>query len=286
MDSYRQFDGAAGAASRSQLLRRVGEQMRLVRAADGTRRHVELASFVEPAFVRQLLADVLPHADSVGMNEQELEAMVQFAETGTLAKASDSNPRVGSTLDRMRVLFAAWRQLRPAGGDGADDGARLSRIHVHTLAFQVYKSLVGMKSTFPTSQNRCFQAIMVERRADGSGWRHTRNAAAKAALTAYRRVCQSTIVNPESATLVLDDSFSLGARAADVVVEGDDAAPAGGRMHWNVSDMVTCWRERPHIGGTVVEVEVCVAPVLVCRVARQTAGAGDSISAAGLILQI
>lgn len=35
-----------------------------------------------------------------------------------------------------------------------------------------------------------------------------------------------------------------------------------------------------------VNVEVCVAPVLVCKNARQTAGAGDNISAAGLILQI
>lgn len=301
MDSYRQFDGLEGAHSRSQLLRRVGDQMRLVRAADGTRRHVELASFVEPAFVRQLLADVLPHADSVGMNEQELEAMVQFAQTGTLAKASDSNPRVGSTLDRMRVLFAAWRQLRPAGGGGGDDdgdGARLSRIHVHTLAFQVgtigrtmllrklNEILASFHPTHSTLWLPYLQAIMVERRPSGSGWRHTRNAAAKAALTAYRRVCQSTIVNPESATMVLDDSFSLGERAADVVVEDGDAAAVGGRMYWNVSDMVTCWRERPHIGGAVVEVEVCVAPVLVCRVARQTAGAGDSISAAGLILQI
>lgn len=86
--------------------------------------------------------------------------------------------------------------------------------------------------------------------------------------------------------MVLDDSFSLGVRAADVVVDRQGDAPIDGRMYWNASEMVTCWRERPHIGGAVVEVELCVAPVLVCRVAQQTAGAGDSISAAGLILQI
>lgn len=151
MDSQRQFDGPDGSNNRTQMLRRVGEQMRAVgRSGERTRRHVELASFVEPAFVGQLVAEVLPHADSVGMNEQELEAMVQYTDTGTLSKASDSNPRVGSTLDRMRMLFAAWRQLRPASGDA--DGARLSRIHVHTLAFQV-----GWEYSVPASISLIWQ---------------------------------------------------------------------------------------------------------------------------------
>jgi len=35
-----------------------------------------------------------------------------------------------------------------------------------------------------------------------------------------------------------------------------------------------------------LEVEICVAPVLVCREARKTAGAGDNISASGLAAQL
>lgn len=224
--------------------------------------HTELASFAEVAFVRQLFDAVLPYSDSLGMNEQELGTMFAFARHANLTYASESNPRVGSTLDRMRQLFVALRladqrRLRDAG----DAGVRMtSRLHVHTLAFQ---------------------AIMVDRTA---GWRHTRNAAAKAALTAYRTVCRSTIVNPESATLILDESFTKGAMRWPQLDAGHEEQQ---RVYLNASDPVACWRERPVGGdGLPAEVEICVAPVLVCRVARQTAGAGDNISAAGLILQI
>jgi len=61
---------------------------------------------------------------------------------------------------------------------------------------------------------------------------------------------------------------------------------------------VQCWREpgatsqsadtshSPASGQLSVDVEICVAPVLVCTHVVQTVGGGDNISAAALALQI
>ena len=43
---------------------------------------------------------------------------------------------------------------------------------------------------------------------------------------------------------------------------------------------LTCWEEDD------IDVQICLAPILVCSEAVQTAGGGDNISAAGLVVQI
>lgn len=77
-------------------------------------------------------------------------------------------------------------------------------------------------------------------------------------------------MNVDRARLLLDDSFSASLRSGSK------------RVVLNWVQPVACWEETL-IGG---EVEICVAPVLVCTKAHQTAGGGDNISAAGLVLQI
>ena len=106
-------------------------------------------------------------------------------------------------------------------------------------------------------------------------WKNSRSAAAKAALVAHRYVCGTSFVNPEAANLLLDGEFSV-----------DDER---GQVRWlkvTEKEPVQCWNEIVTVGGMPRQVEVCVAPVLVCRVAKWTTGAGDNISAAGLIVQI
>lgn len=69
----------------------------------------------------------------------------------------------------MREVY----KLLNGGSSYRPDGPRpLTRLHVHTLAYQ---------------------AIMVEK---GSAWKNTRISAAKASLTANRHVCASSTVNP------------------------------------------------------------------------------------------
>merc|ERR1712106_1229696 len=97
-----------------------------------------------------------------------------------------------------------------------------------------------------------YQAILT---AKGSPWKNNGAAAVKASLTAHRHVCADKDVKPENSFLIMDDSFST-------------------------SRPLTCWEEED------LGINICIAPVLVCAQAVQTAGGGDNISAAGLVVQI
>ncbi|CAH2041640.1 unnamed protein product, partial [Iphiclides podalirius] len=124
---------------------------------------------------------------------------------------------------------------------------KLTRMHVHTLAYQAIL----------TVQN--------------SEWKRTAAAAAKASLTAHRYVCNTQNINLEKTKLLLDDSFST-------TTDNDNTS----RVFFEPNKPVACWQEL--IEGD--KVEICVAPVLICTEAQLTAGAGDNISAAGLVLQV
>lgn len=96
----------------------------------------------------------------------------------------------------------------------------------------------------------------------------------------------------------MDDSFAVTADPK----RWKSALRGGGlevipRIHFNSTDPVTCWKEsEPNLShwdamragaeapvvGREMEVEICVAPVLVCSEVRVTVGAGDNISAAAL----
>ena len=120
-----------------------------------------MASFVDATLFKELTETVIPHADSLGMNEQELPNLHSMLVHGNVSYVSDSNPRIATVLDQMREVF----RLLSEPGKGNKRG--LTRLHVHTLAYQ---------------------AIMIKR---GSRWKNTRIAAVKASLTANRHVCAS-----------------------------------------------------------------------------------------------
>ncbi len=138
----------------------------------------------------------------------------------------------------MRELYRLVNQRHQEAGTGRP----LTRLHVHTLAFQ---------------------AIIVKH---SSKWKNTMSATAKASLTAHRHVCGSPDIDLSKARLIMDESFSISRQ------EGSQRIPL------QESRPVSCWDEDGY--------EVCVAPVLVCTEVYQTAGGGDNISAAGLVLQI
>ncbi|XP_075966442.1 ADP-dependent glucokinase [Anarhichas minor] len=208
--------------------------------------HFEMASFVEESIMEDLLHYVIPHADSLGMNEQELPNLLSLLKGSNITVLSDPNPRVATVLDQMREVYRIVNQRSKDGSAERDtNGVKakpLTRLHVHTLAFQ---------------------AMIVTR---GSQWKNTMSAVAKASLTANRHVCGSKDIDPSKARLIMDDSFSVSQR------EGSQRIPL------QESRPVSCWDEGDY--------EICVAPVLVCTEVYQTAGGGDNVSAAGLVLQI
>ncbi|XP_034432934.1 ADP-dependent glucokinase [Hippoglossus hippoglossus] len=213
--------------------------------------HFEMASFVEESIMEDLLQYVIPHADSMGMNEQELPNLLSLLKGSNITVLSDPNPRVATVLDQMREVYRILNQRHKDANDadaesdtnGAEaSGKSLTRLHVHTLAFQ---------------------AMIVTH---GSQWKNTMSATAKASLTANRHVCGSDDIDPGKARLIMDDSFSVSRREGSQRIPLQETRP------------VSCWDEEDY--------EICVAPVLVCTEVYQTAGGGDNVSAAGLVLQI
>ncbi|XP_074650217.1 ADP-dependent glucokinase-like [Tubulanus polymorphus] len=110
-----------------------------------------------------------------------------------------------------------------------------------------------------------YQAILTTK---GTGWKNTMSAAAKAALTAHRHVCGEKNVDTAKARIIMDESFSTS----------KENIGTGKRIPLDVHKPVSCWDEDDYT--------ICIAPVLVCTKVKQTAGGGDNISSAGLVLQL
>ena len=70
-----------------------------------TRIHFEMASFVEDSLFEEITETVIPNADSLGMNEQELPNLLSMLRYGNISVMSDSNPRTAVTLDQMRDVY-------------------------------------------------------------------------------------------------------------------------------------------------------------------------------------
>lgn len=165
--------------------------------------HFEMASITEEKLLEELLEYVIPYADSLGMNEQELANLCSMLEFGNVTIVSDPYPRVAKALDQIRSLHSLLETRK-----SVSRGHRgLSRIHVHTLAYQ---------------------AILVTR---DSVWRNMNGAVAKASLTAHRYVCASNKISVENARIIMDDSFSVSTE------------PGSHRMPLVNSAPVSCWSE-------------------------------------------
>ncbi|XP_075976698.1 ADP-dependent glucokinase [Anticarsia gemmatalis] len=240
MDNY-PFKAEDGRDLRAERLDLVKKQ--ILSQPMSTLAHFEMASYVDLELLKHLTTKVLPFVDSVGMNEQELTNLYSVLEHGEVSVVADSNPRIATALDQMRKTFLLIRRQN----EQYKSSRKLTRIHVHTLAYQ---------------------AIMTVKQ---SNWKRTEAAAAKASLTAHRYVCNSHVIALDKSKLLLDDSFST-------TTDNDNTS----RVFFEPSKPVSCWEEK--IGDE--EVEICVAPVLICTEAQLTAGAGDNISAAGLVLQV
>lgn len=191
----------------------------LAKLSASTKIHLEMSSFSEATQLQSIVDNAVFYADSLGMNEQELPNLLSFLRTKRMVPVSDSHPRIAVTLDYMRGVFGIL------GATPEENGRRrMSRLHVHTLAYQV---------------------IMTAR---NSTWKNSAAAAAKSALTANRHTCGSDAIDVGTATLLTDESFAHGAR------------PDDGRTWFDPENPVSCWVE-DGIDICVAPVLVCTRVV-------------------------
>ena len=78
-------------------VRKIQRQMK-DQSEESTRIHFEMASFIDKSLLEELTTLVVPHADSLGMNEQELPNLHSMLHYGNVSLVSDSNPRTAVVL--------------------------------------------------------------------------------------------------------------------------------------------------------------------------------------------
>lgn len=139
------------------------------------------------------------------MNEQELPNLWSKLLYGNITVVSSQKPRVAKVLDLMRDVYKTSKK-----DYGKSRKRQLTRLHVHTLAFQ---------------------AILTRK---GSNWKNTKAAAAKASLTATRHVCGSEEIDPDKSKLFMDDSFSKS------------IVPGSPKVEFNANSPVSCWDENDY----------------------------------------
>lgn len=209
--------------------------------------HFEMASFVQLDCLQDVVDTVVRYCDSIGMNEQELPNLLTVLTNSSVTAISDAYPRVATSLDQMREVYRLLRRMT----EGSAGVRRISRLHVHTLAFQ---------------------ALLVTENDGGTpSWKHTGPAAARASLVASRHTCGNDHVAVSQSRLLLDDSFALS------IEHGS------GRVTLEPEQPVTCWNE---MMDSRTKAQFCLAPVLVCTHVVQTVGGGDNISSASIIIQL
>lgn len=169
-----------------------------------SRVHFEMASFSDVDLVKDLVEYVLPYADSLGMNEQELPNLQTLLSNGSVTLISDPYPRIATVLDQMRAIYDILNKTPEVNGQ-----RKLTRLHVHTLAYQ---------------------AILTTK---GSAWKNTMSAAAKASLTAHRHVCGAQNIDLEKTKMIMDESFST-------------SRENGKRIPVTNHRPVSCWDEEDH----------------------------------------
>ena len=166
--------------------------------------HFEMASFVEESLLADVVKYILPHSDSLGMNEQELPNLISYLKHGEVTMVSEAYPRTAHVLDLMRQLYTEVTTKLKSG----ELTRPASRIHVHTLAFQ---------------------AIMTR---TASPWKNTMESAAHASLTANRHICGKTRIDIATSKMLMDESFSTTT----------DSSQAD-RIHFSSEKPVSCWNE-------------------------------------------
>lgn len=243
---------------RTERVMKVMQQM--IGAEKSTLIHFEMASFVQLELFNEMEKFILPYTDSIGCNEQEIDNLLNVLEKGKISLSADANPRVATTLDQVRKVFKILNKNYFANRESDKNERMLSRIHIHTLAFQLILNVKDSK------------------------WKNIRSAAAHSSLVAHRHVCQTYYVNPESSMLILDDSFATSVTDNN---ETEDGSTRPIRIDIKKNKPVSCWMEKIAVDEkNMVDVKFCVAPNLVCKDAKKTVGAGDNISASGLAAQL
>ena len=82
--------------------------------------HFEFANFYDKEFFDYFYAETFGFYDSLGINEQEIDNLIQYIRTGELTHLSDSKPTLTNSVFAINDLLKLMK-------------GKLSRLHFHSL---------------------------------------------------------------------------------------------------------------------------------------------------------
>lgn len=222
--------------------------------------HVELASIADVGFVKEVIEATFGIADSLGLNEQELIAVIAALNSSKPSLSSlNFHPTVQVVADSINSIFIAAHSTT-----GQLPLRQLSRIHLHNLV--LFSS--SMKQALFYLQD--FHAVAHR---DCKKWdiRYSNTCkrwiSGTASVVAGSLQCTQQACGREGAIPLDEVEIQLG---QERITKKD------GKVTVVSPSTVTKWYD-------AVGVDFFVAPVMVCKYPIRTVGLGDSISASGLL---
>jgi len=229
------------------------------KTAQSTVIHFELASIANEEFLSLVATELISNVDSLGLNEQELGALVQSLGTSILCSAecqatikqldmaAFTAPSVHTVSKAVQLVFQVLSHKDP-------QKRLLSRIHFHYLTYHV----VAERQINPASSEKWLRW--------GTGF----NSVLGGSLGGAARACGDGMWDVDPAdveprlvpeTLHIQDTHATEMREVSISANPDQP--------------ITTWQEGEFIFH--------LAPVLVCKGPIRTVGLGDVISSTGLL---
>mmetsp|Transcript_23440 Transcript_23440/g.32756 ORF Transcript_23440/g.32756 Transcript_23440/m.32756 type:complete len:487 (-) Transcript_23440:1027-2487(-) len=177
--------------------------------------HVELASIGELSYIEQLMDTLVPHSDSLGLNEQELGSVYK-ALGGNKYQASDfKDPKVETVLEAIQMIFhhAHKAQLQ---------GRSLKRVHFHCLAFH----------------------LIVQTTA--SGWPSPVRAVTAGSLAATKQACDNEDIQVSAVELHLPLQFNTHSGTMDA--HSGVASWSEGGLEYALAPVLVCKKPTKTVG--------------------------------------
>jgi ADP-dependent glucokinase len=232
--------------------------------------HLELASIADLRFLAEIGRTIIPHVNSLGLNEQELGSL--FVALG--GKESDLGKRETTTNDdiiiekyfkdpSLSVSLAALGNLFIRIPFTA--GHSLSRIHFHCLKYHIVARRLPPPPT-PSTRYKSDNFFF---------WDDAKISAAAGALTATLNACNYRNVSVARAN---ETEFLLVTSLSPVdycAVKKDD----------DLASKVFYTGKQPfiHLDDKRNQLAFWIVPLVSCKRPSKTVGLGDAISASGLL---
>jgi len=178
-----------------------------------TRVHAELASIGDASLLDDIVNQILPHVDSIGLNEQELASLFDVLDSKHLDLKHES---LGDSVPDVAIVSLAIEHIFTSIPRGTRS---LNRLHFHCLGYHIIaQTNHGMKR-----------------------WPNPASAVAAGSIKASERACNSTDLTDQQISLQMPTSIHPTKESAvTITVSAPVATWISNDIHFELAPVLTC----------------------------------------------